>query len=331
MTHPVIQYSARIGHDPHMVQGAGGNVSWKEGNTMWVKASGTWLSDAEQKDIFVPVDLAAIRADITNGDYSKPAVALTQNGLRPSIETILHALMPQSVVVHTHPVQALPWLVQANAEERLRQALGTRFNWAITGYHKPGAALAQGVHEAIKAQLVTPEIVFLGNHGVIVGGETTRVVEDIYIALLDALQIDPRALPAMAVGIAEAPECYRSIDDADIRSLAFDITNTRLLDTHWALYPDHVVFLGSNPPVFGTLEEFKRYLQDGDQPDYAIIRQAGVLVRDGVEQNKIAMLKCFAEVARRLDPDDSLNTLTEEDIGALLNWDAEKYRKQHAR
>ena len=31
------------------------NVSWKDEDTLWVKASGTQLSDAKDLDIFVPI------------------------------------------------------------------------------------------------------------------------------------------------------------------------------------------------------------------------------------------------------------------------------------
>ena len=44
----------RVWPNPLLVQGAGGNVSWKEEDTLWVKASGTWLSDASAEDIFLP-------------------------------------------------------------------------------------------------------------------------------------------------------------------------------------------------------------------------------------------------------------------------------------
>jgi rhamnose utilization protein RhaD (predicted bifunctional aldolase and dehydrogenase) len=33
-------YCSQIGADPLLVQGAGGNASWKEGDTLWIKASG---------------------------------------------------------------------------------------------------------------------------------------------------------------------------------------------------------------------------------------------------------------------------------------------------
>lgn len=36
--------SARVGSNILLVQGAGGNSSVKDGDVLWVKASGTWLS-----------------------------------------------------------------------------------------------------------------------------------------------------------------------------------------------------------------------------------------------------------------------------------------------
>ena len=42
---------ALIGSDPLLVQGPGGNASLKERETIWIKASGSWLADAERKDI----------------------------------------------------------------------------------------------------------------------------------------------------------------------------------------------------------------------------------------------------------------------------------------
>ena len=39
------------------------------------------------------------------------------------------------------------------------------------------------------------------------------------------------------------------------------------------------------------------------------------------------MLRCLADVFRRVDTNAKLNALTTEQIGQLLNWDAEKYRQ----
>lgn len=59
MLNELCRMSARVGRNILLVQGAGGNSSVKEDDVLWVKASGTWLADAEDKDIFVPVALSA--------------------------------------------------------------------------------------------------------------------------------------------------------------------------------------------------------------------------------------------------------------------------------
>jgi rhamnose utilization protein RhaD (predicted bifunctional aldolase and dehydrogenase) len=36
----LLAFSERIGHDPALVQAAGGNTSLKSGDVLWIKASG---------------------------------------------------------------------------------------------------------------------------------------------------------------------------------------------------------------------------------------------------------------------------------------------------
>ena len=52
-----------------LVQGAGGNTSYKNGNKMWIKASGKWLANATHENIFVLVDLDRIRDNIIKNRY----------------------------------------------------------------------------------------------------------------------------------------------------------------------------------------------------------------------------------------------------------------------
>src|SRR5512138_3710491 len=85
--------SARVGRDIRLVQGAGGNTSLKADGVLWVKASGAWLMEADQRDIFVPVDLPGALRALEQGIERMP-VADPAAKLRPSIETSLHALLP---------------------------------------------------------------------------------------------------------------------------------------------------------------------------------------------------------------------------------------------
>ena len=47
------EVSFKLGSDKNLVQAAGGNTSMKINNSMFIKASGTWLQDSLEKDIFV--------------------------------------------------------------------------------------------------------------------------------------------------------------------------------------------------------------------------------------------------------------------------------------
>ena len=67
MHEQISRFCAQLGADPLLVQGAGGNVSWKESEVLWIKASGTWLKDALERDIFVPVDLSDLREALSIG------------------------------------------------------------------------------------------------------------------------------------------------------------------------------------------------------------------------------------------------------------------------
>ena len=104
-----------------MVQGAGGNASWKVESTLWVKGSGTWLAEAAEKDIFIPVDLPHLQLAISNYDFSVIPKVKNESSFRPSIETLLHALMPHKIVIHLHAIEILAHLVRDNPEELFKR------------------------------------------------------------------------------------------------------------------------------------------------------------------------------------------------------------------
>src|SRR3982074_1072533 len=100
--------AARLGRDPLVVQGPGGNISLKRDGVMWVKASGTWMMEATARSILVPVDIAAVLGGLAAGDPACETCSayvrhdLVHSPLRPSIETTLHAVMPQRAGVSVH-------------------------------------------------------------------------------------------------------------------------------------------------------------------------------------------------------------------------------------
>src|SRR4051794_32735812 len=101
----LIQLSSRIGRNLNLIQAGGGNTSLKDGETLWIKASGKWLVNAEHDDMFVPVPFSDILRSLSTGDERFPEYS-TRSGtlLRPSVETTMHAVLPHRVVVHVHSV-----------------------------------------------------------------------------------------------------------------------------------------------------------------------------------------------------------------------------------
>ena len=326
----VKEYCARIGADPLLVQGAGGNVSWKDGDTLWIKASGTWLAESTTKDIFIPVDLAHLRQAIAKKDFSATPKVVGDSNLRPSIETFLRALMPQHVVVHLHAIEVLAHLVHDNFQADFQSLLDESTPWAVVDYYKPGAALAAEIN-AVLIQKPTAKVIFLKNHGVVIGGADVGEVSQIMNGLTLALCTRPaHTCPPshlMSVSAANLIDQYAPVADVDIHQLALNPDLFNRLNSDWAIYPDHVVFLGPRAYAYRTWEALnnEEKLAQG-LPELVFIYGEGVYVKSSFNKAKQVQLRCYFDVMARQKPRSPIRILTEIQIAELLNWDAEQYR-----
>lgn len=117
------------------------------------------------------------------------------------------------------------------------------------------------------------------------------------------------------------------ISDLEIQQLAISKRLFGRLVDDWALYPDHVVFLGPKAFVFDHIESFVSFaLCAESMPQLIFIRGVGVFgAKDFSEAHKI-QLKCYYDVINRQGDNEKLNSLSETNINKLVNWDAEIYR-----
>ena len=288
-------YAARIGADPALVQGAGGNVSLKCGGVLWVKASGTWLARATDHDIMVPVALdpllAAIAADDAEAMEGAYRFVVGAGTLRPSIETTMHALLPHPVVVHVHCVETIARAVRTDAGSTVAPFLHG-LAWAFVPYVRPGAPLARAIRDVLQPGL---DVLILGNHGLVVGAATVagaaalladvsrRLRATARPALLDSLATDPLSLSVARQG---------------------------------SLYPDHVIFLGP-----GIQQRPGRWPMQ-------VVPGVGVRMAADASAGAWAMAQCLADVAARIPADTPLRVLTHDEEAELLGWDAEQYRQR---
>lgn len=182
-------YSSRLlGREPALVLHGGGNTSVKrqernllgeEESLLYVKGSGADLIDIDEHG-FAPVRLARLLALAR-----LPALGDTEmvNELRasltrasaptPSVEAILHALLPYAYVDHTHAEALLSITNTANGEARVREVYGN--DVVVIPYVMPGFELARYVAEHFpKLAHAGTQGMVLMNHGLFSFGESAR-------------------------------------------------------------------------------------------------------------------------------------------------------------
>jgi len=330
----ISQFSAELGKDRLLVQGAGGNVSWKEGELLWIKGSGTWLAEADIKDIFVPVNLPNLTSALSRKDFDAKPQLIGEHILRPSIETVLHALMPQKIVAHLHLIDALTYLVNKDGQRMLAKlfegSLEDLLQVAFVQYEKPGPQLAQAIQEVLIERPKTNAI-FLKNHGIVLGAESTDQVKTL-LKNIESIcppnkYVSNTSLDQLPCVVNEFRESYTPFPDAEVHALALDPSLYKRLELDWALYPDHIVFLSENAFTFSSWSDFlikKERL--AELPDLIFIQNTGVFVKPNFNLAKTAQLRCYYDVISRVPSDAILEPLSRTAIDDLLSWDAEKYR-----
>lgn len=210
----LIAISRKFGHDSRFVIAGGGNTSYKDENRLWVKASGHALATITE-DGFAVLDRAllnemgekaynedtAIREEQVKNDLS---VACITKDRRPSVETSLHNCMGFAFVVHLHPTLVNGLMCSVNAEAACKEIFPDAL---YIEYTDPGYTLFKKVYDRIKAYKAEkgkePQVIFLQNHGIFVGGDTTAEIEGIYSEVLGKLEAKVATLPEGDTAVSE--------------------------------------------------------------------------------------------------------------------------------
>jgi len=328
-----IQISTELGQDHMLVQGAGGNTSFKKDEKMWIKASGKWLEHSSKENTFVLVDVEKIRSNIENNKAnSLDGAVIDKSALRPSIETTLHALMKHKVVLHCHPVVLLSLLIQKDGKLRLTKLL-RNFDCEWVPYVRPGIELTKVVQKVLERQRA--DVLLLGNHGLVVGGKDSRSAFETTRKIIDCCRLIPRVLNIrfdQGIEILAKFLDMRLPEYEVIHSLAIDdISYGYCVHESGVLYPDQAVFLGPVMPCYNgiiTEERISRYFEVNKSTPFIILKGKGVLVLKDAKVDVDEMLRCHAEVLMRIGANEKLNYLTEDEISKLLDWEPEKYRRR---
>ncbi len=192
----LVYQSRLVGADPALVVWGGGNTSLKvmrkdfrgrEVKALLIKGSGSDMKAAQ------PKDFPAVRLEDVLPLYERPEMSdedmvaylerclMDPGSPRPSIETLLHAFLPQASVVHSHADATLSLTNPANPVGAVRAALGS--DVTTVPYFRPGFHLSKLVAQAALSRPRGKGVVLL-NHGLITWGLTPKAAYDIHIELV---------------------------------------------------------------------------------------------------------------------------------------------------
>ena len=370
----LVAVSRRIGADSSLVLHGGGNTSVKTTEldvhgepveVLWVKGSGWDLATIEPAG-FAPLRLDAVRR---LADLDELSDAEMVNQLRcslldasaptPSVEAILHAILPGRFVLHSHADAILALTNTPTGEERIRELYVERT--VVIPYVMPGFDLARETTKLVAGRDCAA--VVLMNHGVFTWDETADVALDQMYEMIAAANeasgyfrtavhrptpaVEPVALAEIRRDVSDAagePMIVTRHVDQDI--LAFLHHDLARVSQQGPATPDHVIRTKRLPLVGRDVEayaaayrsEFERLGND----DLQMLDPAPRVVLDP----EFAMLTCgrtaadadiaadvyrhTIDVIMRAEAHGGYRALPAEDIFAVEYWELEQAKLKRA-
>lgn len=188
----LVKLSRFYGSDPEFVLAGGGNTSVKVGDRLFVKGSGHALATIAPEG-FVEMDRSQLEALLNRtlsedrmareGEFKAATLAARihpEQNQRPSVEALLHHLMPGRYVVHTHStlVNMLTCCVKG---PELARHLASDVVWIPEV--DPGYILSRTLHQSLQdfrkaTGRDCPRAVVMQNHGLVVCGDTPEAIRE---------------------------------------------------------------------------------------------------------------------------------------------------------
>lgn len=311
--------SQLLGQDKNLVLHGGGNTSVKIGTTLYVKGSG-WNLDTIEKPGFSPVDLAALCAMAGRESLSDTQMVKEQreamsdqSAPNPSIEAILHAIIPFAYVDHTHADAVATLTNTPNGKKLVQELYGP--DMLVIDYVMPGFELAKHIYDLTRTiDWNTLKGMILMNHGVFTFDDDAKRAYEKMIAIVTVAEeyllthvTLPRSECALTADSALLSTLVREVSSlrgGDVTAVLLDspqalalsrLPNLKSVIRNGELTPEHVIRIKPFPAliredVSAGISEFVRDYQDyfdtyaSDEhicldlaPRYAIIEGLGAV------------------------------------------------------
>jgi NAD(P)-dependent dehydrogenase (short-subunit alcohol dehydrogenase family)/rhamnose utilization protein RhaD (predicted bifunctional aldolase and dehydrogenase) len=198
----LIELSKYYGSNKEYVIAGGGNTSFKDEQTIWIKASGQSLAEMTDEELVAlsREKLHAISSNVYSDDPVKReeqvkadmflSILNPEKNKRPSVETSLHEVIQYKFIVHLHPTLINGLLCSRNAKSLIFKLFGESV--LFVPYTDPGYILFKKLESEIISYREKfshdPQVIFLENHGSFVGADTIEEIRKIYNDIIHIIQ-----------------------------------------------------------------------------------------------------------------------------------------------
>jgi NAD(P)-dependent dehydrogenase (short-subunit alcohol dehydrogenase family)/rhamnose utilization protein RhaD (predicted bifunctional aldolase and dehydrogenase) len=373
----LISISNNVGSDLMLVQGGGGNTSVKtdDGKYMYIKASGTALKDMSvdkgwrkldfEKTLSILNDqwLASLEnegkeAEITHR-LNAYCVDGLKNGARPSVESMLHAMLGK-YVIHLHPVVIGAYVSAKNGRKFIEKLFANEKKPVMwINYDNPGLTLAQKVSKLISDYVgqhnCKPEILILEKHGLFVSADNLNSSLKLVSRVVKICSANLKAAKAVKVKAVE----NEIINDVklSIRKAFYNAANQYVMVSHFldeqicafmnqkdarkhlsfpALTPDEMVYANGpavwleNAQTDKVEAKIKKYIENKQKIPFAfLVKGAGLFVVG--KQSSINTVRDIVKgsffIRQHASSMGGINALNNSQREFINNWEAESFRK----
>ncbi len=310
-----------LGRSDELVLHGGGNTSVKskvnDEDILYVKGSGWDLVDIKAQG-FAPVELGFLidmakleeLSDTQMVEAQREAM-IDKTAPNPSVEAILHAIIPFKYVDHTHADAVVTISNSLNGQKHIQKLYP---NYLIVPYIMPGFILAHKIYEMVKdIDWNKYEGIILHNHGIFTFDDDAKKSYDkmIEAVTLSEKFLDQKApltiekyIPRASLDISQLQTIINNAKGYDVTikvdqsPLALHYASSRNLQTtvcRGVLTPEHIIrtkripMVLENTDIENTLnrymDDYKKYFEEfktdeiclNKAPNYIVVKNFGLV------------------------------------------------------
>ncbi len=368
----LIEISKYYGNNKDYVIAGGGNTSFKDDDTIWIKASGQSLAEMTEEGL-VALNREKLHV-ISSNTYSDDPSAREEEvkadmflsildqgkNKRPSVETSLHEIIRYKFVVHLHPTQINGILCSRNSKSLIQKLFSDIV--LFVPYTDPGYILFKKLESEITSYrqkfMHDPQIIFLENHGVFVGADSTDEIKKIYGEIIRKIEeeIAPvsdilplpynpllhKVLPALRLLLSgEQPGVIRFRNNSLIAR--FYQNQNEFHKISLPLTPDIIVYcktrylyIEHSSTAEKIIDSFKYQLphfisEYGFLPKVLVIKDMGIFAFAESSASAEACLDVYEDLIRisyYASQCGGIKFLTPEQVAFIDQWEVENYRRK---